>query len=369
MLWLVSSASAAAVVTRYVDDDHAQCPQATFTKIQAAIDASAAHDIVRVCAGTYREQLTLPAAKTALMVASLPALAAHVMAPASGLTAYDDAYLHRRMDLIQVLGSQQHVLGLSIAGPLTPHIASDGCAAAAAIEVDADDVVLDGNALSGLADDTCSGQTPSTTGIRVGSGSGAVVERGTIQGAREGVELDGAAQTVVENNTIVGRGSGVDGTWGLYVLSDAGQLSARSNDISAMNVGMLVAFAGGLVKGNVLHDNGTGLELSDGMFADIDSNVIRHNTGDGLYADVIGKYGNGSYAPIRLNDVRYNGHDGIAIYGCGLNCGLSPTSYQLDRNVSLSNGRYDCFDVAAFNDTWTGNIGVTASPSALCSPH
>ena len=38
LLQFASTASAA--TTRFVDDDHKQCPQATFTKIQAAIDAS-----------------------------------------------------------------------------------------------------------------------------------------------------------------------------------------------------------------------------------------------------------------------------------------------------------------------------------------
>src|SRR6202047_2140156 len=40
-----------------VDDDKVQCPAATFTSIQAAINAANPGSMIRVCPGTYREQL------------------------------------------------------------------------------------------------------------------------------------------------------------------------------------------------------------------------------------------------------------------------------------------------------------------------
>jgi nitrous oxidase accessory protein NosD len=40
-----------------VDDDKVQCPAATFTSIQDAIDAASPGSLIRVCSGTYREQL------------------------------------------------------------------------------------------------------------------------------------------------------------------------------------------------------------------------------------------------------------------------------------------------------------------------
>jgi nitrous oxidase accessory protein NosD len=40
-----------------VDDDKVQCPAATFTSIQAAITAANPGSLIRVCPGTYREQL------------------------------------------------------------------------------------------------------------------------------------------------------------------------------------------------------------------------------------------------------------------------------------------------------------------------
>jgi nitrous oxidase accessory protein NosD len=46
-------------MTLIVDDDKVQCPTAEFTKIQDAINAAPAGATIRVCAGTYKEQLSI----------------------------------------------------------------------------------------------------------------------------------------------------------------------------------------------------------------------------------------------------------------------------------------------------------------------
>lgn len=55
-LALVAGAAPAAASTWTVDDDGVQCPNASFSSIQAAIDQAAPHDTIVICAGTYRER-------------------------------------------------------------------------------------------------------------------------------------------------------------------------------------------------------------------------------------------------------------------------------------------------------------------------
>src|SRR3984957_19471944 len=50
-----------------VDDDRTQCPTAEFSTIQSAIDAASPGQQIRVCAGTYAEQVTIQ--KTVLLAA------------------------------------------------------------------------------------------------------------------------------------------------------------------------------------------------------------------------------------------------------------------------------------------------------------
>ncbi|MDO8187069.1 Ig-like domain-containing protein [Conexibacter sp. JD483] len=51
----LASASAAQAATLTVDDDRAECPAATYTSVQAAVDAAAAGDTITICPGSYVE--------------------------------------------------------------------------------------------------------------------------------------------------------------------------------------------------------------------------------------------------------------------------------------------------------------------------
>jgi hypothetical protein len=61
-----AGAQAASAATRFVDDDHAQCPFAGFRSISAALAVARAGDTIRVCPGTYVEQVRI--AKPGLQV-------------------------------------------------------------------------------------------------------------------------------------------------------------------------------------------------------------------------------------------------------------------------------------------------------------
>lgn len=74
-----------------VDDDKAQCPTAPFTSIQAAVTAAAPGDKVKVCPGTYMEQVRITN-KDGLKLESLTPQGATIQFPA--LTTAPNALVH-----------------------------------------------------------------------------------------------------------------------------------------------------------------------------------------------------------------------------------------------------------------------------------
>lgn len=56
----------ASAATLVVDDNNVQCPAATFTSIQAAVNAAGAGDTIQVCAGIYNEDVNIPVGLTGL---------------------------------------------------------------------------------------------------------------------------------------------------------------------------------------------------------------------------------------------------------------------------------------------------------------
>jgi hypothetical protein len=74
-----SSASSSSMLI--VDDDAADCPNAQFTSVQAAVTAALPGDTIKVCPGTYVEQVTIPAGKDHLTLFSEGAFQAILKAP------------------------------------------------------------------------------------------------------------------------------------------------------------------------------------------------------------------------------------------------------------------------------------------------
>ena len=59
LVLVLSSSRPALAANLFVDDDSVQCPAAGFTTIQDAVDAAAPGDRIRVCPGTYDEQISI----------------------------------------------------------------------------------------------------------------------------------------------------------------------------------------------------------------------------------------------------------------------------------------------------------------------
>jgi hypothetical protein len=62
-------------------DDGLDCPNAEYLTVQAAVNAASPGDKIKVCRGTYVEQVRIPAGKDGITLFSEPALAAVIKAP------------------------------------------------------------------------------------------------------------------------------------------------------------------------------------------------------------------------------------------------------------------------------------------------
>ncbi|WP_149827485.1 hypothetical protein [Streptomyces tailanensis] len=78
---LTATPSRAAQTELLVDDDGVQCPAATFTSIQAAVDAALPGATIRVCPGTYNEVVTANKADLQLVGPSAPSGCTQPAAP------------------------------------------------------------------------------------------------------------------------------------------------------------------------------------------------------------------------------------------------------------------------------------------------
>jgi hypothetical protein len=351
----------APAATRYVDDDGADCPQAAHTTVQSAVDAAAAGDTIRVCRGTYREQIVIPEAKDKLKLRSLPQTAdagATLMPPTSGFTVGGVP-----VAILSVLGAENVVIrGFRFEGPLELADPVNECGGhhhASAVAVPSGSATVDRNHMTNIALVDCAPDPSPVTGARV------VVDRNVIDGGTvDGVNAE-QALAVVQRNTIVGRGD--DSGWGVLLAGEFNGIrgSVRSNDISSMREGVLVIDGlDVLVHGNRIHDNGTGIELGDqsGSSGEVRRNLIERN-GTGL----LGRSFAGEWL-IRDNRVLDSSDDGIFIESNAFG------SHSIRGNRSLGSGNLDCHDETTGGGTagtanfWSSNIGLTDDPNVCRAP-
>ncbi len=72
-----------------VDHDKLQCPTAAYTSIQAAVNAAKSGDLIRVCAGTYREQIVIDKSLSVEADNGVIVIPSDVVANAAGLSSGD----------------------------------------------------------------------------------------------------------------------------------------------------------------------------------------------------------------------------------------------------------------------------------------
>ena len=343
-----SSSSADSEGVLIVDDDGAQCPNAQFTSIQAAVDAADPGDNIKVCPGTYAEQVRIT--KDNLTLFSEQPLQAIIKAP-SVMTAPNS--------IVLVDGAQGVTLRqFTVTGPFTV----PGCV----------------------------GPAETHTGIRIIGGGSATIYGNHITQIRD------------LNPALFGCQDGVGVLVGRQVLGEVGSALLRNNLIDRYQKGGVVIDNNGssawITQNAVVGDGLTsliaqnGIQVGRGASAQVDHNIVSDNlfvragsfdtaagillfeTSASVSADHNSVLRNGVGIDIdegavglgiSHNDVRDNQDDGIGAFAAS---GQNTIAY----NKASNNAPVDCYDETTGSGTagtanyWINDFGLTQNRPGLC---
>jgi nitrous oxidase accessory protein NosD len=349
-----------------VDDNGLDCPNAQFSSIQAAVTAASPGAMIKVCRGTYQEQVTIPAGKNGLTLFSVPDLQAVIKAPAA---------MTDPKAILRVNGAQNITIRhFTITGPGT-----GGCDSIRyGVRVDAGgSALITDNHITKIRDTVLSG-CQNGVGVLIGRnfectfGFGTVVHNLIDDYQKGGVVVDG------ELSTADCSGGGVLAP----ATSPAPQPSNAEvayNEIDGIGPTLVIAQ--------------NGIQVSRGAIANVHHNVVRDNinspattTGEGIlvYQD------SSAQTTVHHNNV-YNNTDGIGLYTTsnievGWNRSHDNVAYDglfadsdtanniIEHNLLFGNAEFDCndFSVGTNNapafvaNPWIQDLGYTENRPGLC---
>jgi parallel beta-helix repeat protein len=356
-----------------VDNDKVECKKADFTSIQAAVTAAQPKDKVKVCPGTYNEQVIVGPGKNGLSLESQQPLAAVIKAPATIA-----ADVTNFKSLVRVSGSKDvSIRAFTISGPGPGPCDS----IRSGVRVDnGGDAKIDHNHITLIQDTPFSG-CQNGNAVQIGRGNPADggptagtadVTQNTIDNYQKtGVVVQSAGSSAkVDHNDIAGIGPtpliaqngvqvGVGGT-AVVTQNEISDNQYSPQTTSSTGVLLVNSDAGTVVSHNDIARNDEGIYVStDG--ADVSHNDSDDNTFDGI--GLIGANGN----EVGHNSASGNGFDGIY-------AGSNSANNQIEHNQLDSNAEHDCHDdsngpnnpPALVANLWVHDHGDTENRDGLC---
>ncbi|MGH2773819.1 MAG: right-handed parallel beta-helix repeat-containing protein [Actinomycetota bacterium] len=370
---LVAAPGAVAGTQIVVDDDAAECPNADTTSIQDAVDLAEPGTSIKVCPGTYQEQVRIPAGKDGLKLFSLTPRSAVIKAPATMLPTDSG-------DIVQIDGAED--IGLrhfTITGPLPDQLFCSVELRTGVRVIGGGSAKLFGNHITEIRS-----ASPALRGCQNGFGvavgrqfqgqfGSATITNNLIDNYQKGgVYVDGEESSGrVDHNEIVGTGpdpaiaqNGIQVSRGAQVRVDHNRVSANQYSLAEVNgfeASGIILFEPGAV--DVLHnevfENDNAVVLLSSVGTIVGHNDVWDNVFDGIQAS------DSSAGVIEHNDVAGSGRDGIYFD--------ADTSDNLIRmNRAFDNVEHDAHDDSTGDGTagtaneWIKNHCETANRPGLC---
>ncbi len=396
------------------------CPQATFTSIQAAVNASGPNDTIKVCPGTYTEQVQIIGhTHDRLRLESLTPLAATIKWPSVPSSNHQ---------LVNVNGADRVIIrGFTISGPFN----SGGCSADRHEGVrfeNAFDGRVDHNYITLIRDSdpllwgcqqgdaVAIGERLLNPGPPFGAPASARVDHNVIdryqkngvQAVNPGTFVDVRSNTITyyqsETAFIAFRAA----PNGVVVFREAAA-TVEQNVISGnhwtvpLSTGIILdeAPAGSSkVNHNRIFNNDFGIESDTQTGLEISHNDVFNNLADAitLCGDVTQGCGPAAQIVVRSNDIQNNGGSGILLLGAdsnllksnhiagngtappapdstdGIRVDATSTNNQILDNHMSANVTHDCHDDSTGTgsgspptaNTWTNDEGGTQNRDGLC---
>jgi hypothetical protein len=322
-----------------VDDNGLDCLDANQVSIQAAVNAAAPGDNIKVCAGVYNEEVDVN--KANLKLYSTPKRAAIIKAPPTIAASSDKAIVNIAAD-----GVSLERFTVTGPGPGPCDTLRYGV-----FVTDGNGVLVKDNRITRIQDTPFSG-CQNGIGLRVGSEF-----------------LGFAADADVTDNLIDNYQKGgvvIDGTGTNVLLQQNRTDGIGPTPITAQNGIQISRGATSEVLENIVEDNTYTLAPTFGatgiLLFQLDGGVLVKQNNAQRNDDNVGAYETEG-STIEQNDlVRSTFFDGIFMN--------SDTSGNLLRlNFMRDNDEHDCHDEAPPGaNTWDNNDGVTSFGSAICTP-
>ena len=345
-----SSAAGDGPHTFIVDNDHLQCPNAAFTTIQSAVLASGPGDLIRVCPGTYSEQVDIGPGHDGLTLFSQQPRQAIIKAPQPVMTEPGDIV---RIHNVQNVSLKQFV----ISGPLPDSL-------------------------------FCSLQ--SRTGVRIDQGASALLRDNQITQIRSTSPALRGCQNGVA--VLVGRmfdpaGPTTGTAWithneidryqkGGIVVDNAGSSASIDHNVVAHGSEDVIPIAP------------NGIQVSRGAAGEVDHNVVTENNGAASGTGLLLYQAGTGLVQVDHNDV-YRNDDGISLYESndetvahnnsheqlffdGLFMDSLSTGNTIAENDAYLNAEHDCHDdsmgggTAGTANYWLHDKGNTENKPGLC---